>query len=786
VVVRGFLPVPLSVMLLSGLVGALVAPLLAARLPAIGGVLAALVPAALFVWFWQAIGPVGVAPIVDVVPWVPALGIDLDLWLDGFSLLFALLITGIGTGVTLYAAAYFDKKPGFVRGQFVLYIQLFMMAMLATVLADNLLVLFVFWEITSLLSFLLVGFDGTNPIARRAALQSLLVTVAGGLALLAGIILIGVVAGTFSLSALVADSSVLVASPLLPVIVALVLLGAFTKSAQAPFHFWLPNAMAAPTPASAYLHSATMVKLGVYLLARFDPVFEEVAWFGPVLVAFGGLTMLLAAVQALRAIEFKAVLAFSTVAALGTIVMLIGLDGEVAAVAVVGFILAHALYKATLFFCAGVVIHATGVTRLHRLGGLARHLPLTALATILAAFSMAGLPPFLGFISKEYLFEAKLDSSSFTMVAVGVGVLVNAVMVAVATVIVLRPFFVRARRPITVQHGETVGLTLPPLVLGLVGVMLGFAPWLVAESLIQPAASAIHGTPIVVSFKLWHGLTPMLALSVLVVALGALLAWFWDPIHQFLRRQKFLELLLADRGYDHVMDATLWTARQTTAILQNGDIRRYAAVTAATVTGLLAYGLLAGSGELLPEVAAEPLRPYLVIVAALIVVGTLVAATTSSLVTAVVAVGLAGYGLALVFLMNGGPDLALTQFAVETLFVVIVMAVLLRLPVTGKSTRTRGEKFADAGLATGFAAAVFTAALWITAKPFDATLTRYFAETSYTEAFGRNVVNVILVDFRALDTFGEIAVVAFAALAAWALLRPTRRPAANPPLSGDR
>ena len=318
-------------MLLFGLVGARVAPLLAARLPAIGGVLAALVSAALFVWFWQAIRPVGVAPIVDVLPWVPALGIDLDLRLDGFLLLFALLITGIGTGVTLYAAAYFDRKPAFVRGQFLLYIQLFMMAMLATVLADNLLVIFVFWEITSLLSFLLVGSDGTNPIARRAALQSLLVTVAGGLALLAGIFLIGVVAGTISLSALVADSSVL-----------------------------------------------------------------------------------------------------------------------------------------------------------------------------------------------------------------------------------------------------------------------------------------------------------------------------------------------------------------------------------------------------------------------------------------------------------------------ETLFVVIVMAVLLRLPVTGKSTRTRVEKLADAGLATGFAAVVFTAAFWITAKPFDATLTRYFAETSNTEAFGRNVVNVILVDFRALDTFGEITVVAFAALAAWALLRPVRRPAANPPFFGDR
>jgi multicomponent Na+:H+ antiporter subunit A len=761
-------------MLLSALVGAGLAPIASARLVAIGGLLAALLPLALFVYFFQLVDAVGTAPLVETVAWIPSLGIDLVWRLDGFSLLFALLITGIGTGVTLYAATYFDKKTPFARGQFILYIQLFMVAMLATVLADNLLVLFVFWELTSLLSFLLVGFDSTNPIARRAALQSLLVTVAGGLALFAGILLIGIVGGTFSLSALLADSTALTESSLLPVIIGLVLLGAFTKSAQAPFHFWLPNAMAAPTPASAYLHSATMVKLGVYLLARFDPLFSTLPWFGPLLVAVGGLTMLLAAVQALRAVEFKAVLAFSTVAALGTIVMLIGLDGEVAAVATVGFILAHALYKATLFFCAGIVIHSTGVTRLQRLGGLARALPLTALATVLAAFSMAGLPPFLGFISKEYLFEAKLDSS-FTVVAVGLGVLVNAVMVAVATVIVLRPFFTRPPRPIRVQHGETIGLTLPPLVLGLTGVSLGFAPWLVAEPLIQPAASVIHGSPIAVSFKLWHGLTPMLALSALVVVLGGLLAWFWDPIHVALRRRRELDEVLLDKGYDNVLRWTLDLAGRCTATLQNGDMRHYAAITAAAVTGLMVYGLLSTGGALWPVLDQEPLRPYLVIVAALIVTGALVAAKARSLVTAVVGVGLAGYGLAMIFLLNGGPDLALTQFAVETLFVVIVVAVLLRLPISAASTRSRGEKLTDFGLASAFAAAVATATLWITAGPLDRTLAGYFAETSYTEAFGRNVVNVILVDFRALDTFGEIAVVAFAALAAWTLLRPAGR-----------
>ena len=333
----------LSTILLVALAGSIVAPFVVARTGALGGPLAAILPAGLFAWFFSQIGAVGTAPIVDAVAWVPSLGIDLTFRLDGFSLLFALLITGIGTFVTLYAASYMSAKPAFTRAQFLFYILAFMTAMLATVTADNLVAMFVFWETTSLLSFLLVGFQSEDVKARKAALQSLLVTAGGGLALLAGIILIGVKAGTFSLAAITANPAPILESPLLPAIAICIMIGAFTKSAQFPFHFWLPNAMKAPTPASAYLHSATMVKLGVYLLARMDPVFAGAPWIGATLVAFGGATMLIAALQALRATEIKAVLAFSTVASLGTLVMLLGLDGPVSSVAVVGFLLAHAL-----------------------------------------------------------------------------------------------------------------------------------------------------------------------------------------------------------------------------------------------------------------------------------------------------------------------------------------------------------------------------------------------------------------------------------------------------------
>lgn len=766
----------ISTVLLLGLLGSITLPFVVAVTGRFGGWLAALLPASLFIYFFSMIAPVGEAPIVDVVSWVPSLGIDLTFRLDGFSLLFALLISGIGAMVTLYASSYMSEKPAFQRAQFLLYILLFMTAMLATVSADNLVAMFVFWEMTSLLSFLLVGFQGEDPKARKAALQSLLVTAGGGLALLAGIILIGVEAGTFSLAAIIANPAPLVESPLFPAIVACIFVGAFTKSAQVPFHFWLPNAMKAPTPASAYLHSATMVKLGIYLLARFDPVFSQVAWVGTTMVAFGGATMLIAAIQALRATEIKAVLAFSTVASLGTLVMLIGLDGPVSSVAVVGFILAHALYKASLFFCAGMVIHATGTTQLNRLGGLARHLPVTAAATIIACFSMAGLPPFIGFISKEYLFEAKI-ASSFDTIVIAIGVMVNAVMVAIAGVLALRPFFGRARRPVRLTHGETPGMMIGPLLLGATGVAFGVMPSLVADALIQPAAIAIHGESFEVSFKLWHGLTPMLALSGLVVLLGATLAWYWDPIHFALRRRRGLGSLLGDRGYDHVLESTLALARWSTRVLQNGDLRIYSVVVAASVTGLLAFGLLSAGGPMLPTVVDVPLRPYLVVVCLLIIAGTIAAAVVPSLITAIVAVGLSGYGLALVFLMNGGPDLALTQFSVETLFVVIVTAILLRLPVVARSSRSAGERWMDGVIASAFALCVFVAALWVAGKPFNTELTEWFAATSVPEGFGRNVVNVILVDFRALDTFGEIAVVAFAALAAWVLLRPSGRPA---------
>ena len=355
----------------------------------------ALLPASLFAAFLRFAPTIEAGrTITERRVWAPSLGVELALRLDGFALLFCLLITGIGALVVIYAGAYLSEKSDGARARFFILILLFMTAMLGAVLADDLIVLFLFWEATSVLSFLLIGFDADSASARRSALMSLRVTFGGGLALLAAIILIGATLGTYSMAEAVARGPELARSPwILPIMTGL-LIGAFTKSAQFPFHFWLPNAMQAPTPASAYLHSATMVKLGVYLLARFEPVIGAVPGGRDTLIAVALVTMLVGAFQALRAENFKAVLAYSTVASLGILVMLVGLDGPMASVATVGFILAHALYKATLFFCAGTVLHATGLSQLRLMGGLARFLPVTAVAAVLASLSMAGLPPF--------------------------------------------------------------------------------------------------------------------------------------------------------------------------------------------------------------------------------------------------------------------------------------------------------------------------------------------------------------------------------------------------------
>ncbi|WP_035486015.1 hydrogen gas-evolving membrane-bound hydrogenase subunit E [Geminicoccus roseus] len=757
-------------LLIVAFVGACLAGPLSLRLGAHAGWVLAALPAFLFYQFWR-LAPLlkGGLVVEHAVEWVPSLGIDLALRLDGFSFLFVLLITGIGALVVVYAGAYMAENSLAARARFFTLILLFMTSMLGAVLANNLMVLFMFWEATSILSFLLIGFESRSALARRSAVQALQVTAGGGLALLAAFVLIGVQLGTFSVTEVLERRAELVDSPWIWLIVTGLLVGAFTKSAQFPFHLWLPNAMQAPTPASAYLHSATMVKLGIYLLARFEPMLGEVPGVRAILLATGSITMLIAALYALRAEGFKAALAYSTMASLGILVMLIGLDGPTTAVAIVGFILAHALYKAALFFCAGSVIHSTGISRLRRMGGLARLLPVTAGAAILASLSMAGLPPFIGFISKELLFEAQIEST-WVVIPVAIAVVVNAVMVGVAGVVSLRPFFTGNAPDEGLKHRETTGIVIGPAVLAVTGLLISVDSGWIAGNVLRPASYIINDGPLKVDIALWHGLTPMLALSVAVLAIGGAIVWFWRAIHLRLRSVRLLDEISGDRAYDAGMWAITRSARLTSRLVQHGDLRRYLFTVLAATTLLLGWAMLAGG--ILPRwPAGSPVQAGSLAVLVIGVAGALAAARAHSLLSGMLAVGLAGLAVALTFLMNGGPDLALTQFAVEALIVVLLTATLLALPLQEQPSRLPRERVADAILSGCVGLLVLVATLDMLATTPDASVAGYYGQESYRSAFGRNVVNVILVDFRALDTLGETIVVGMAAIMVAGVLR---------------
>lgn len=734
----------------------------------------ALLPFCLFLAIWSLAPTIEAGhAVIDRVAWAPSLGVDLTLRVDGFTLLFALLITGIGALVIVYAGAYMSEESIADRARFFTQLLLFMTAMLGAVFSDNLLVFYFFWESTSILSFLLIGFHAESPHARRAALMSLRITAGGGLALLGAIILIGVTLDSYSMVGAIARAGELAASRWSGLILGGLLLGVFTKSAQFPFYFWLPNAMQAPTPASAYLHSATMVKLGIYLLARFEPLVNAIPGARDIVVGIGVATMLVAAFKALRAENFKSVLAYSTVASLGILVMLIGLNGPTATVAMVGFILAHALYKAALFFVAGTVQHATGLSKLRLMGGLGRFLPLTALAAVLASLSMAGLPPFLGFITKEFLFQAQLESA-WDLTPLAAAVLVNSVIVAVAGIVTLRPFFLGRRKVKEVRHRETPGLLFGPLVLALLGLFISLNPHWLERAVLDPAVTAIYGAPVEVEAALWHGLTPMLALSAVAVGIGVLIFIYWKPIHSYLRSLPFFRRFSLDRGYTVLLRWCEVLAGAVARLLQRGELRSYLWVVVAAASAFVIWGLaVAGQAVRLPASGSiGSLRIGPAAVALIGLAGGIAAARARSLLASMIAVGLVGFVSALIFMMNGAPDLALTQFTVEALIVVMLTAALLTVPLRRPPTRTLRERGADGLVSVVAAALIFLVLVDMASAPAETLISDFYGEQSYVAAFGRNVVNVILVDFRAFDTLGETTVIALSAIVAWSLLGP--------------
>ncbi len=735
------------------------------------GWLAALPPAVLTAVFAACLPTIADGGTIRVAyEWVPSLGVNLSFLVDGLSLTFALLISGIGTLVALYAGAYMAGHAQF--GRFVLYLLLFMVAMLGLVLADNLITLFVFWELTTVASYLLIGFDHASAKARRAALQALLLTGAGGLALLAGFILLGNAAGSFELSEILTMGDAIRAHDLYLPILVLILAGAFTKSAQFPFHFWLPNAMAAPTPVSAYLHSATMVKAGIYLLARMHPAMSGTdAWIWTLTIV-GAVTAVIASVIALRQTDLKLSLAYTTVMALGTLTMFLGSEATVAVAAAMTFLIVHSLYKASLFLVVGVIDHETGTRETDRLRGLGPLMPITAVAAVAAALSMAGFPPFLGFIGKELKYEGALAIAAEPAFVATAAVAANMLMVALAGIVALRPFFGTRMPTDQTPHDPPFRMWVGPLLLALLGLTFGLAPAVIAEALVQPAVIAVLGKPETIQLKLWHGVNLPLLLSLLTFAGGILIYVFHQKLRALLIRLEAALPFSADQAWDGVLDGLKLVASGQTRLLQHGVLRHYLFVIFASFALAVGVTLVVTGAVRWPTAWPDILFKHGAVVV-LIATGAIMAAFARSRLTAICALGIVGIGVALFFVMFGAPDVAMTQLLVETLVVVLVAVAMLRLPRLERDV-LKHRRWKDGALALVVGGVVTLTLLAVTQGPLDRSVTDYYEAASVPEAYGRNIVNVILVDFRALDTFGEVVVVAVAALGAFALLRGVR------------
>ncbi|MCV2447669.1 monovalent cation/H+ antiporter subunit A [Paracoccus sp. DMF] len=719
------------------------------------------------------------------IAWLPGLGLDANFRLDGLGLLFGILILGIGLLIIAYARFYLaarDSAPVFYS-----CLMLFQGAMTGIVLSDNILLLLVFWELTSLSSFLLIGYWKHLPEGRQGARMALNVTGMGGLAMIAGMLILGRIAGSYDISQILLAREAIQASPLYLPALLLILLGAFTKSAQFPFQFWLPHAMAAPTPVSAYLHSATMVKAGIFLLARLWPVLSGTPeWFH--LVAGTGLvTMVLGAWIAMFRDDLKSLLAYSTVSHLGLITMLLGFGTKAAALAAMFHIVNHATFKAALFMAAGIVDHEAGTRSIARLGGLRRLMPLTFAITTVAALSMAGIPPLNGFLSKELMLEnaghAAWQGNPWLIGALAT--LGAALSVCYSLRLVWQVFLGPQRQDYPHHpHDPGPGLWLPPALLALLVVLIGLMPNLVAGWLVEASTQATTGAEAHPHFALWHGVTPALLMSCTAVAAGVLLLAL---NRRLIGVRDGMARPDGKAGFNAVTRAAATASGFVTDRLTNGSMSRaFAALTLTVLAcGLWAFstGNWRGATRPMLQVQAMPLIGWL---ALLVATGCMVAFHRQRLL-ALVLVGIVGLMVSASFVYLSAPDLALTQISVEVVTVILLLLALNFLPKRTPIDSRDRKRGIDAFIATlgglGFGGLAYAMMRSDFALP---PISGYMIENSHKLGGGDNVVNVILVDFRGYDTFGEITVLGIAALTIFALTESLLKGAGGWHLDGWR
>ena len=761
-----------------------------------------LIPLILFIYFLSFLPATTAGEVVmQTAAWVPSLDINFNLYIDGISLLFTLLITGIGTLVILYSVFYLSKTKEKLNN-FYVYILLFMGAMLGVVLSDNLIVLYVFLEITSISSALLISYWYQREKSIYGAQKSMYITVFGGLSMLGGFSILYVITGTFSIREIIAGVDYAVTSSLFLPAMILILIGAFTKSAQFPFHIWLPDAMEAPTPVSAYLHSATMVKAGIYLVARITPIFGGTAeWFW-IITLVGITTLVWGSVSAVRQKDLKSILAFSTISQLGMIMSLLGIgsvayyftDGDnalytTAILAAVFHLINHASFKGSLFMTAGIIDHETGTRDIRKLGGLMTLMPITATISLIGLAAMAGLPPFNGFLSKELFFTAMLNATEYGIFSVETWGIILPIFAWIASIftflycaILFFKTFTGKFQPekLAVKHVSEApfGMLISPIILGSLVVIFGLFPNILAYTLIEPAMEAIlpgilePGQQFNIHISHWHGVNLELWMTIGVIVIGTFLFLTMKKWSQsaFYRSEKDIFNYVYDNGYEGLIKGS----QVVTRVQMTGMLRDYFLYMCAFIVLIIGYTIFRYDAFAINTENISPIDPYMWILAILLVVSVVAVPFTNNRMTAIIVTGVAGFLVALMFTIFRAPDLALTQLLVETVSVILFMLVFYHLPDLRKEKIKPSFKLINLIISIAVGVMITLVSLSAFALGSETNFTSiaaYFIENSKVLAGGYNVVNVILVDFRGFDTMLEILVLGIAAIGIVSLIK---------------
>ncbi|MGM0845881.1 MAG: Na+/H+ antiporter subunit A [Bacillota bacterium] len=786
--------------ILSPFLAAIIVPFLYKKLPSIHtGWFVLILPAVLFLYFFQFIRITADGnAIKETAEWMPSFGINFTAYVDGLSLLFALLITGIGALVVLYSIYYLSKEKEQLHN-FYVYLLLFMGAMLGVVLSDNLIVLYMFWEFTSISSFLLIGYWYHRERSRYGAQKSMLITVFGGLSMLGGFLLLYLMSGTFSIRELAGMADVLITEPLFLAALILVLLGAFTKSAQFPFHIWLPDAMEAPTPVSAYLHSATMVKAGIYLVARMSPVFAESGVWLWLVASFGIFTLFWGSFNAVKHTDLKGILAYSTVSQLGLIMSLLGIGAAalhydylddniyaVATMAAVFHLINHATFKGSLFMVVGIIDHETGTRDIRKLGGLMNFMPITFTVAVIGAFSMAGIPPFNGFLSKEMFFTGMirvLEMDIFNLQTWGfifpVLAWVGSVFTFIYSMIVVFKPFTGKHQPEKLEktaHEAPLGMLISPVILASLVIVFGFFPNILTGTIIDPAVSAITNLTVEeTEIYFWHGFTIELFMTLGVFLFGVLLYTQlpkWIGIYN-----KMPERLTLNSFYDNGIVSGERGAHKLTTSYMTGYIRNYLVYIFTFMIVILLATIIVKDAFVIDTTDLASIGIYEVLIALILVVSSLTILFAKSRLTSIIALGAVGYSVALFFVLFRAPDLALTQLVIETVSVALFLLCFYHLPQLSRHEERVSFKLGNALVAIGVGTVTTLITISAYSTKLFSSISEYHIENVYEKAAGGNMVNVILVDFRGFDTLFEICVLGIAALGIYAMikLRMTRR-----------